>query len=720
MSPDADGGEAAAAAAAVEKGSGGGGGEVEGGGGGVAAGGGAARGVIRWDEILPRRSLRVLLVEHDDSTRQVVTALLRKCGYRVAAVADGMKAWEVMRGRAYAFDLVLTEVDMPTLSGIDLLARIVAAHECKNIPVIMMSSQDSIGTVLRCMQNGAVDFLVKPVRKNELRNLWQHVWRRHSMNTQTNASENNAASNHISANSGNRSKTGDNSDEESDAQSSGSKRETEIQSVEKLPETVTENGASSSRELTIQNGPFDRVTTKAHAFNINVDPPSGNVCETGELQVFSAEKKLRSKCLNGITSAKVAGQIMDNALRIADASSCRPTDPGKDLLAAAPSTAGKKGNSPAIENSAVNPAMENTPHERSKGTAIGRAESCPPRSLEINLEKQPLFNSNGYANQEFKDKDNFRHSNSSAFSRYGNKRIESSVQQLFPPSLHLSHHEPVCDKNIQPGGALSSREHNTWKSAVQAKVPLDSCTERVAILSSSSAREDAGPSSSSPRTEILNHPPYGFIPVPIPVGAAIPYHYGAIMQPIYYPQAPFMQHDPSAINQMAIQHASFHSNYHQSLGKPSEVVEHRQLEENQLLHHHSRKILRESEPIDLSRPENANPSTSCSQDLRRGSGWTVSGETDMNTNTIIAMESGNDSGIQNFSNNGLDIDRSRREAALMKFRMKRKDRCYEKKVRYHSRKKLAEQRPRIKGQFVSQKLKSDTATPTTTEDVETD
>ena len=47
----------------------------------------------------------------------------------------------------------------------------------------VMSSQDSIGTVLKCMQNGAVDFLVKPVRKNELRNLWQHVWRRHSVSS---------------------------------------------------------------------------------------------------------------------------------------------------------------------------------------------------------------------------------------------------------------------------------------------------------------------------------------------------------------------------------------------------------------------------------------------------------------------------------------------------------------------------------------------------------
>lgn len=54
-------------------------------GGGRAGGAGRAVGPkhpgIRWDQILPRKSLRVLLVEHDDSTRQVVTALLRKCSY---------------------------------------------------------------------------------------------------------------------------------------------------------------------------------------------------------------------------------------------------------------------------------------------------------------------------------------------------------------------------------------------------------------------------------------------------------------------------------------------------------------------------------------------------------------------------------------------------------------------------------------------------------------
>lgn len=43
----------------------------------------------------------------------------------------------------------------------------------------VMSSRDSRSTVMKCMCRGAADFLIKPVRKNELTNLWQHVWRKH-------------------------------------------------------------------------------------------------------------------------------------------------------------------------------------------------------------------------------------------------------------------------------------------------------------------------------------------------------------------------------------------------------------------------------------------------------------------------------------------------------------------------------------------------------------
>lgn len=134
--------------------------------------------VIRWERFLPQRCLKVLLVENDVSTRQVVSALLRNCSYEVVAVANGQQAWKLLEDPSNHFDLVLTEVAMPYLSGIGLLCKIMSCSTSKNIPVIMMSSNDSMGTVFKCLSKGAVDFLVKPVRKNELKNLWQHVWRR--------------------------------------------------------------------------------------------------------------------------------------------------------------------------------------------------------------------------------------------------------------------------------------------------------------------------------------------------------------------------------------------------------------------------------------------------------------------------------------------------------------------------------------------------------------
>uniref|UniRef100_A0A0D3C6M3 Response regulatory domain-containing protein n=2 Tax=Brassica oleracea var. oleracea TaxID=109376 RepID=A0A0D3C6M3_BRAOL len=134
--------------------------------------------VVRWEKYLPTTVLRVLLVESDDSTRQIITALLQKCSYKVVAVSDGLAAWETLKEKTHNIDLILTELDLPAISGFALLALVMEHEACKHIPVIMMSSQDSMTMVLKCMLRGAADYLIKPMRKNELKNLWQHVWRR--------------------------------------------------------------------------------------------------------------------------------------------------------------------------------------------------------------------------------------------------------------------------------------------------------------------------------------------------------------------------------------------------------------------------------------------------------------------------------------------------------------------------------------------------------------
>ncbi|KAL8095637.1 hypothetical protein AgCh_036883 [Apium graveolens] len=134
--------------------------------------------MLRWEKFVPKMEMRVLLVEADDSTRHIITALLNKCCYKVDAASDGLKAWEILNKRAHNIDLILTEVEVPSISGFSLLSLVTEHEICRNIPVIMMSAHDSVSTVYNCMLKGAADFLLKPIRKNELNNLWQHVWRR--------------------------------------------------------------------------------------------------------------------------------------------------------------------------------------------------------------------------------------------------------------------------------------------------------------------------------------------------------------------------------------------------------------------------------------------------------------------------------------------------------------------------------------------------------------
>ncbi|XP_048329593.2 two-component response regulator-like APRR1 isoform X2 [Ziziphus jujuba] len=65
--------------------------------------------------------------------------------------------------------------------GMKLLKYITRDKDLRRIPVIMMSAQDEVSIVVKCLRLGAADYLVKPLRTNELLNLWTHMWRRRRM-----------------------------------------------------------------------------------------------------------------------------------------------------------------------------------------------------------------------------------------------------------------------------------------------------------------------------------------------------------------------------------------------------------------------------------------------------------------------------------------------------------------------------------------------------------
>lgn len=123
-------------------------------------------------------AFHILLVEDDELTLKVTEGLLRHCNYQVSLARNGRQALEALQSpEGEHINLILTDVLMPEIDGIELMSELLKNESWSHIPIIVMSSQSSQESVLKAFEAGAKDYLIKPVRRNELATLWQHVWR---------------------------------------------------------------------------------------------------------------------------------------------------------------------------------------------------------------------------------------------------------------------------------------------------------------------------------------------------------------------------------------------------------------------------------------------------------------------------------------------------------------------------------------------------------------
>nr|XP_016480806.1 PREDICTED: two-component response regulator-like APRR3 isoform X1 [Nicotiana tabacum] len=579
-------------------------------------------------QCLKKMVLRVLLVEADDATRQIIAALLRKCSYRVAAVPDGLKAWEILKERRHNIDLVLTEVELPSISGYALLTLIVEHDMCKNIPVIMMSSKDSIGTVLKCMVKGASDFLMKPVRKNELRNLWQHVWRRKT-------------------------------------QSAGSRPQNKA--VENQKVAVSENEAasnySSDNLASIQRGNDKSSDAQGitdirciDASNMRDDKWHEECVEMVERSFVPKSKLLANMTSSGIGTSSCTGPYSSVAISSEEGSLCaepRSHSENTCTVDEVDCQLNELYSAPCTEAVDLIGKFENCLADN--GHSDERKEKSNVASrLGLSLR---TFNPSFSNDDRSREQNMISHSKVSAFAKYENKK---TIQYLFSgltsnsgpfkegSSASTLEHDASLTESEQNATALVMRQPGNCKAAISDN-QLESGYQQL----------------QSPKSQS-----------PLPT-SSLTYSTSEV-QNLEHSKQPF---DDTTV--------------------------------------HSEDNAEEADNGKLVTVEKAKcDSATCgSNDL--GSGVTnklSSPRCGSTSNEAIESSSavaspGRDPVSESVNYNGiLQLDRTRgeshstsqREAALVKFRLKRKDRCFEKKVRYQSRKRLAEQRPRVKGQFVRQ------------------
>lgn len=107
---------------------------------------------------MQEKKFKVLVVDDEDSLRGIVKEILTDSGYEVDDAADGKQAIEMVRKNAY--DVVISDIRMPEVSGIDLLEQVKQFNPA--IEMIMMTSHASVETAIKAIRLGAYDYLTKP------------------------------------------------------------------------------------------------------------------------------------------------------------------------------------------------------------------------------------------------------------------------------------------------------------------------------------------------------------------------------------------------------------------------------------------------------------------------------------------------------------------------------------------------------------------------------
>lgn len=109
--------------------------------------------------------LKILIIDDDPSIRNMLSIVLKKQGYEVSAAHNGENAMDFLKKGA--FDLVISDIKMPDISGIELLKKIKTLNS--GIPVIMITAYASANDAVEAMKLGAEDYITKPFNLDELK-----------------------------------------------------------------------------------------------------------------------------------------------------------------------------------------------------------------------------------------------------------------------------------------------------------------------------------------------------------------------------------------------------------------------------------------------------------------------------------------------------------------------------------------------------------------------
>jgi DNA-binding NtrC family response regulator len=122
---------------------------------------------------------RIMIVDDEPNVRLVLSTALYSVGYEIIEAEDGEGALAHLESPGTVVDVVLLDLQMPRMDGMELLSRLRASGILA--PVVILTAHGSIPEAVAAMKLGAIDFLTKPIRPDELRRVIAEVIERHAI-----------------------------------------------------------------------------------------------------------------------------------------------------------------------------------------------------------------------------------------------------------------------------------------------------------------------------------------------------------------------------------------------------------------------------------------------------------------------------------------------------------------------------------------------------------
>ncbi len=108
--------------------------------------------------------MQILIVDDEKNIRTGLSKALSLEGYQTVIAADGQEGWEVVNNTE--IDLIISDLKMPKMSGEELLKKVTSAYP--TVPVIILTGHGTVESAVQAMQNGAFDFVTKPINLDRL------------------------------------------------------------------------------------------------------------------------------------------------------------------------------------------------------------------------------------------------------------------------------------------------------------------------------------------------------------------------------------------------------------------------------------------------------------------------------------------------------------------------------------------------------------------------